>query len=553
MSSIILLALIFLCIIFYSLKKRELSNNVIKNQVIFKPKERLSLGNLLYGPFKILSNKKSVVINNVSNCGYWVYKKDLMQEEGYFITTPLEELETKELLLDLEDSIENYYFFIISAKEVLNSNRVDFINPQTEKGYIKQLHIYHGTQKLLTIDNLHKILNINKYGECLYQTISENHKLSLYNWIIEDSNQLIAKDLEYNANLHYYGLNFEKIKEIQFDFFENDNLCFYFYRKECDSYYIIMEYCKINNIEIEILSNKFEDDINTINYKIKINKNNIEAIEFIYYCLNRIYTSFSNINVFSCGLYDNKQKISTCGGSAVYNIPFMDYFKGVNGQYRILNTIAQHSLSKEQKESYKNLVKNIYANLNLDLNYNNLPKEFLDGLVSEDLMYETIKKFIIQENKQNIDFTNVSLEKYLKDKYAKNYKEIKQTLIANKIIQSKWKSEQELFRLVYKHYPDAIYQYRADWLGLQSLDIFIPSLNLAIEYQGEQHYKAIELFGGEEGFQKRLQMDEKKRKLCQENKIKLIEWKYNEIISKITLDKKIFHKNCSVNSEWDKH
>ena len=47
MSSIILLALIFLCIIFYSLKKRELSNNIIKNQVIFKPKERLSLGNLL--------------------------------------------------------------------------------------------------------------------------------------------------------------------------------------------------------------------------------------------------------------------------------------------------------------------------------------------------------------------------------------------------------------------------------------------------------------------------------------------------------------------------
>ena len=119
----------------------------------------------------------------------------------------------------------------IPAKEALNSNRVDFINPQTEKGYIKQLHIYHGTQKLLTIDNLYKILNINKYGECLYQTISENHKLSLYNWIIEDGNQLIAKDLEYNANLHYYGLIFENIREIQFNFFENENLCFYFYKK----------------------------------------------------------------------------------------------------------------------------------------------------------------------------------------------------------------------------------------------------------------------------------------------------------------------------------
>lgn len=219
MSFIILLVLVVLCIIFYSLKKRELSNNVIKNQVIFKPKERLSLGNLIYGPFKILSKDDFVLINNVSNCGYWIYKKDSKQENGYFITTPLEELKDKEFLLDLEDSVENYYFFIISAKEALNSNRVDFINPQTEKGYIKQLHIYHGTQKLLTIDNLYKILNINKYGECLYQTISENHKLSLYNWIIEDGNQLIAKDLEYNANLHYYGLIFENIREIQFNFF----------------------------------------------------------------------------------------------------------------------------------------------------------------------------------------------------------------------------------------------------------------------------------------------------------------------------------------------
>ena len=113
MSSIILLVLIVLCIIFYSLKKRELSNNVIKNQVIFKPKERLSLGNLIYGPFKILSKDDFVLINNVSNCGYWIYKKDSKQENGYFITTPLEELKDKEFLLDLEDSVENYYFFII--------------------------------------------------------------------------------------------------------------------------------------------------------------------------------------------------------------------------------------------------------------------------------------------------------------------------------------------------------------------------------------------------------------------------------------------------------
>lgn len=53
-----------------------------------------------------------------------------------------------------------------------------------------------------------------------------------------------------------------------------------------------------------------------------------------------------------------------------------------------------------------------------------------------------------------------------------------------------------LFSLVHDSYGDAIYQYRTQWLGAQSLDVFIPSLNIGIEYQGRQHYEAIEYFGG---------------------------------------------------------
>ena len=208
-------------------------------------------------PFKAVDIAKKLKISraSVSEALQKLSEQGFVQYEKYKPAklTPKGEKLAKEVY-------EKHETLFVFLKQILNLTEEDAEishvygkgvytpHTQTEKGYIKQLHIYHGTQKLLTIDNLHKILNINKYGECLYQTISENHKLSLYNWIIEDSNQLIAKDLEYNANLHYYGLNFEKIKEIQFDFFENDNLCFYFYRKECDSYYIIMElkYCQIN-------------------------------------------------------------------------------------------------------------------------------------------------------------------------------------------------------------------------------------------------------------------------------------------------------------------
>lgn len=75
----------------------------------------------------------------------------------------------------------------------------------------------------------------------------------------------------------------------------------------------------------------------------------------------------------------------------------------------------------------------------------------------------------------------------------------------------KWKQEFQLFLLLSSYYPDAFFQYRADWLELQSLDVFLPSLNIAFEYQGEQHHRPIEFFGGEEHYRKTVERDLKKR------------------------------------------
>lgn len=50
------------------------------------------------------------------------------------------------------------------------------------------------------------------------------------------------------------------------------------------------------------------------------------------------------------------------------------------------------------------------------------------------------------------------------------------------------------------------------------LDIYIPELKLALEYQGEQHYKYIERFfhkkSGEAGFKSQQKRDELKKKLA---------------------------------------
>ena len=57
-------------------------------------------------------------------------------------------------------------------------------------------------------------------------------------------------------------------------------------------------------------------------------------------------------------------------------------------------------------------------------------------------------------------------------------------------------------------------------------DIFLPSFNMAIEYQGKQHYFPISYFGGEENFKKQQDRDNRKRQFCKENNIILLEIPY---------------------------
>ena len=104
---------------------------------------------------------------------------------------------------------------------------------------------------------------------------------------------------------------------------------------------------------------------------------------------------------------------------------------------------------------------------------------------------------------------------------------IRTRLTAEGIIKPKWKHELSLFQAIRKQYPDTLYQYRPEWLGRQSLDIFIPSIMTAIEYQGIQHYLPIEFFGGEDALLGRQELDQKKKASSEENGVRLIEWPYS--------------------------
>ena len=59
-----------------------------------------------------------------------------------------------------------------------------------------------------------------------------------------------------------------------------------------------------------------------------------------------------------------------------------------------------------------------------------------------------------------------------------------------------------------------------------SFDFYVPQYNTCIEYQGVQHYKPVERFGGEEQFMIQQKHDMIKKEYCVKNDINLIEIPY---------------------------
>ena len=60
-------------------------------------------------------------------------------------------------------------------------------------------------------------------------------------------------------------------------------------------------------------------------------------------------------------------------------------------------------------------------------------------------------------------------------------------------------------------------------------DFYLPKHNICIEFDGQQHFKPIEFFGGQDGFNLTKIRDNIKNQWCLENSVSLIRIKYNQI------------------------
>ncbi len=100
-------------------------------------------------------------------------------------------------------------------------------------------------------------------------------------------------------------------------------------------------------------------------------------------------------------------------------------------------------------------------------------------------------------------------------------------------IGERWVNETLLFNYINVLFPQFTVQREASpsWLNRKRFDVYLPELNLAIEYQGKQHYVAVGLFGGEEGLEKTKQRDKEKFQLSKINGVDIIYFSYKDNLS----------------------
>lgn len=160
-------------------------------------------------------------------------------------------------------------------------------------------------------------------------------------------------------------------------------------------------------------------------------------------------------------------------------------------------------------------------------------------ILENKLTYFFIKKDVKDKNK----LYEIAYDIY--NNTQKNiYKDIERNTFINPV--NKWKTEELVYHLVKKIYKNykVIYQHRPFFLkstkgGQMSYDIFITGLNIAIEYQGKQHFEPVDFFGGLKNYKCTVARDKLKKELSKKNGVKLIYINYWENVTSSLIVEKI--------------
>lgn len=493
----------------------------------------------------IINKDKNIMISKIGK--FYINLTNLKIEEENILNYKLFIIKNNKLKLQNSPFLNLYK--IEDFKDVglilLQKNSNNLYSPYT-------LKIYRNNDLIFAVDNVSdKYLTDYIFDKIIYCKKDSNENLYKYYEVkigenidnrylgYSQENDWNNLRLEYVKKLHntnYIEPEYNQLEEL---FQDKDNIYFYFNYCDIKSFHIASYFAKMNGNNYEILENQFSDD-ESKNIKVGFKKDNLFNIAFMNYCLDNMSLNYNlyGVKIYNCDIdfsyryFDRLDgDVENVLGEKIYSyFENNEDFKKYQNEFKVILNKIQKNI-KEKIDS-KNIKKIKYYNYNLNNSRLAIQKYLFKNNIST--MYKAI------------NFENEIDEKYSK-KYIELYSNLYIEMLDKKILSTKWKSEYELFKLIKSFFNDTIFQYRANWLQEQSLDIYIPSKRIGFEYQGEQHYKAIGFFGGENSLHSNINRDKLKKQKCEKNNVILIDWKYNENINEENLCNKLEKNGIKIN------
>lgn len=264
------------------------------------------------------------------------------------------------------------------------------------------------------------------------------------------------------------------------------------------------------------------------------------------------------VSIQSVWKYQQKINASVLDGSLIVKLAgysHLTYFGQDN--IELIKPFAEKHLRTYEKENNSSFFHLFFDN----------GRFFKSVSTNSEYSAEYYKKFYLVESEylyyKEIDDTQMTLQNKNTVKHVINHAILNQLKLILREAENKyreeigmprigegWIRETELYYKIKERFKEyeVIHHGKPTWLGKQHLDIYIPEFNIGIEYQGAQHYKPIDYFGGEEAFRKNQERDRRKRVLCETNDCYLIivneKYDLNLVLSKI--EEKILYRQTSM-------
>ncbi|MFE3849422.1 hypothetical protein ACFX5D_15800 [Flavobacterium sp. LB3P45] len=345
------------------------------------------------------------------------------------------------------------------------------------------------------------------------------------NQYIYSSEEIRNANQEQKSFYSYFKKNFENNKFIDLE--GNHNYSFILYYDLLSQYYNHRHIDKLQN-QFSKIEKYYPKTGNYISLSIIQVFEKNEDFESAWGFINkRGYVSLKTV-----WEYQNKLKRRTLNGDLISKLAGFSHLTlfGQNNIENIKKYIIEY-LETYEKENNSTFFKIFFDDKQLFklTNSNDYSPQYYSKYYLSEREYNYYKE--IDDNQEKSGYKNTGLKLVVEKAILNQFRFIitkAEDIYREKIGMPKvgegWISETELFYKITENYKElsVIHHGKPKWLGRQHIDIYFSELNIAIEYQGSQHYEPINFFGGIEAFERTKERDENKRKLCLENNCILI-------------------------------